>query len=160
MRKKKTVQKPLKVKKEFMTNYLKVLFLLCFALICAIFVSHHISLTQIKSSMIENSGNTNLQLEVLQQQSIIFYKLMIATVVCFFIATCILTARLTKNVSRPVEEFINHLNKIPHLSQARKIRFRKGQTFEELGKTFNFLLQKQEFQPQPAAIHNYRQALK
>ncbi len=160
MKKKKAIQKPLKVKKDFMTSYLKYLFLLCFTLICSIFVSHHMSLTEIKSSILSDPGNSDLQIQVLQAQSIIFYKLMIATVVCFFIATCILTAKLTKNVSKPVEEFINHLNKIPHLSQARKIRLKKGQTFEELGKTFNFLLQKQEFQAEPNAIHNYRQALK
>lgn len=160
MKNKKKVKKSLKVNKSFMTDYLKYLFLLSFAVICAIFLAHHTSLTQMKATILANPGDTQLHVQVLEAQSLIFYKLMVATMVCFFIAVCALTNVLTQRVSKPVEEFINHLSSIPHLSQARKMRLKKGETFQELGKTFNFLLQKQELQADKIPVHNYRSVLK
>lgn len=109
--------------------------------------------------MINDPGNTELHMTIMQEQSYSFYKLMIATMVCFFIAVCILTADLAKQVSRPVEELIKHFEKIPHLSQVKKIRFKKGDTFAELKQAFNFMIQRQGPQVSRAAVHNYRKAL-
>ena len=160
MKKKKRSARQTRVNKSFMTNYLKSLFLLAFTAICFVLVSHHITLTEIKTAVLENPGNENMYLHVMEEQSLIFIKLMIGTMMCFFISVCIMTARLAKQVSHPVESLISHLDKFGHLSQVRKIRFEKGGPFEELLKSFNFLVQRQDMEEQKVAVHNYRSVLK
>jgi methyl-accepting chemotaxis protein len=160
MKKKKLKAKQLKVNKSFMTDYLKALFLLSFTVICLLLVSHHLSLAELKASIMNNDYSDEFLGEVIREQSLAFYKIMIGTMVCFFVSVCILTAQLTRKVSSPVEELIEHFSKFGHISQVKKIRFKKGNAFEELMKSFNFLVQRQESSEAKVAVHNYRGALK
>lgn len=144
-----------KINKSFMTNYLKVLFILSFAVICVLFVAHHHTLTQAKAMLMHSAPNSTAYAEVLDLQALLFYKIMIATMMCFFVSVCIMTKNLTTQVTKPVESLISHLEKLPDITQARKIRFKKGDTFEELMKAFNFLVQRQTYQREKAPLHNY-----
>lgn len=160
MKKKKFKNRQLKVNKSFMTEYLRALFILSFSVICLLLVSHHITLGELKATLMNNQGNEQFLAQVLKEQSMTFYKIMIGTMVCFFIAVCGLTAALAKKVSSPVEEMIEHFSKFGHLGEVKKIRFKKGYAFEELMKSFNFLVQRQDGGGQNVAVHNYRGALK
>lgn len=160
MKSTKTKTKLLKVNKSFMTDYLRALFLLSFAVICVLLVSHHMTLGELKAFIASREYDNELLGEVIKQQSMAFYQVMIGTMVCFFISVCILTAQLTKKVSSPVEALIEHFSKFSHLSEVKKIRFKKGNAFEELMKSFNFLVQRQDGGDRKAAIHNYGGVLK
>jgi sensor histidine kinase YesM len=160
MKTKKLKTKQLKVNKSFMTDYLKALFLLSFTAICLLLVSHYITLGEVKATILGQEYSDEFLLQVIKEQSLTFYKIMIATMVCFFVSVCALTAQLTKRVSSPVEEMIEHFSKFTHLSEVKKIRFKKGNAFEELMKSFNFLVQREDGGGQKAAVHNYRGALR
>ncbi|MFT6069051.1 MAG: methyl-accepting chemotaxis protein [Bacteriovoracaceae bacterium] len=160
MKNKKLKTKQLKVNKSFMTDYLRALFLLSFAVICFLLVSHHLSLGELKAAIISQGTNPEILNQIVAEQAAAFYKTMIVTMVCFFVAVCILTTQLAKKVSSPVEELIEHFSKFGHISEVKKIRFKKGNAFEELMKSFNFLVQRQGGSDQQVAVHNYRGVLK
>lgn len=152
---KKRMKKQVKVNKSFMTNYLRALFLLNFAIICVLLVAHHKEITDTKELLYQMTEEPHLLEKIIEQHAIDFYKFLIVTMICFFIAISILTRNLTIQITKPVESLINHFDKIPSLTHVKKINIQKGQAFEELMRAFNFLIQRQDHHNDKVGEHNY-----